>query len=141
MATITGVAGPAAWWQFWLPGVLAADEAWVAGKINQLVQAENVAVADINSVIAWTFANFEALSSSVAQLISVATALGLSTNPIIVAAENAANAVLAAIAAFKAQQTSVSPATGDQVASVYAAVKSLQIAHAQAATAIAQAGK
>jgi hypothetical protein len=135
------IQGPAAWWQFWMPGVEAADEAWIVWKLNELSQGVNVAVTDINAVITWTFANFEAMSGSIAQLISIANTLGLSTNPIIVAAENAANAVLAAIAAFKAQQATISTNIASEVASVYAAVKSLQVAHAQAAAAIAKAGK
>jgi len=136
------LAGPASWWQFWKPGVSAADEAWVVQKLNSIEQGAILAAADLNNVLGWTFNNFDSIAADVAKMIALAGALGLGNDPTVAAAELAANAVLAAIAAAKAKSQGGNVSAVSAAASeAYTAVKQLQAAHATAAVAVATNGK
>src|SRR5260370_4637444 len=136
------IIGPASWWKFWSSGVLAADEAWVIQTLSKVQQQGQVAVGDIKAVMNWTYAHFDVIAQNLAQVIAVANMVGLGANPTVMAAEVAANAILAAIKAAKAASAS-STSTSDvaQLAAsaqaAYVAVKELQVAHATAAVTVA----
>ncbi|SRR6266851_4232926 len=120
---------------FWKKGVVAADEAWVIGKLHSLENGAKIAEADAAIAFHWILANYATIAQNVQGLINIAAVTGASANPIVATAIGAANATLTAISAYQAR-VKAGHSTLNAVAQAYQALKDTQIAHAQGAQAV-----